>query len=401
MILKILFLFFLFPIKGFSQEALYKDIANATGGEVVVIKKENIKSEKSMALLSRMIEKEKDFIPILMAPEVRVESGKFDFYIDSSVTEFVVIYSGLNSRPLIHLFNPKGEEAKESESFPSTKGNRLAFTQPSVGKWSLDYKIGPQENASFMIKAKSPWEIYQVEVLRSEIGREGPSMFPYNGPLTAGKNEFFEITTSIKKLKNAEFKFISFDNTILESSTGKRHPEETKTWLVESKVPLIPFRIFLDGTLEDGERIQRTYTPSFETGKRELISFKSPGIVATTENCKILNKLGVFIANDLKNITSGFASCLEKDSKLSSSLSFNVAILSDYTFPRTILHTSKSQKLKKNDCEEISLELDRYPKKLEKLEKNIFLEWEFHCVESGENFMGQITISVSKRTEAP
>ncbi|MBL7672162.1 MAG: hypothetical protein JNM39_16900 [Bdellovibrionaceae bacterium] len=273
-------------LNNFAVADVYDDLAKATQGTVSKMTKEEFRYQTNDGkhrygfLLNAS--------PILMQSVhiVPNEKLKISFPIDAyTFGNFVIELTGDNTNTTaMILTSPSGQVIQPAQGSGDPKlpvwvelaSNHIAFIVPNPkdGDWTLH--ITTQNNSKIdgdlIVRAQSSINIQTARFiyLGGRPGHQG--YFPLTGALKAGSKQLFEFAINNAKPKSLELYLVDKQGRELKKLNGSSFFEDKEQITADIEIPVVPFRIRLNGIDKKGKAFQRFVDKIFtlEVSKKNL-----------------------------------------------------------------------------------------------------------------------------------
>lgn len=264
-------LLLLVSLNNFAAADVYDDLAKATGGSVSKMTKEEFINQTNDG--KHRYGFLKNAIPIVMQ-SVHIlpnEKLKISFPIDGyTFGSLVVELTGDNTNTTtMTLTNPSGQVIQPSQGSGDPKlpvlvnltanHTALIVPNPKDGNWTL--QITTQTNSKIdgdlIIRTQSSVNIQTARFmyLGGRPGHQG--YFPFTGTLKAGSKQFFEFAINETEPKSLKLYLVDKQGTELKKLKVSSSSEDKERITADIKIPVVPFRIRLNGTDKKGKDFQR------------------------------------------------------------------------------------------------------------------------------------------------
>jgi hypothetical protein len=264
-------LLLLVSLNNFAAADVYDDLAKATGGSVSKMTKEEFLNQTNDG--KHRYGFLQNAIPIVMQ-SVHIlpnEKLKISFPIDGyTFGSLVVELTGDNANTTtMTLTNPSGQVIQPLQGSGDPKlpvlvnltasHTALIVPNPKDGNWTL--QITTQTNSKIdgdlIIRAQSAVNIQTARFmyLGGRPGHQG--YFPFTGTLKAGSKQLFEFAINETEPKSLKLYLVDKQGTELKKLKVSSSPEDKERITADIKIPVVPFRIRLNGTDKKGKDFQR------------------------------------------------------------------------------------------------------------------------------------------------
>lgn len=405
-----------------SQNAL-EEIARQTGGVAFVGSKEDLASGKFLPASVEMLKQQK-YALLWSARDVNALSTvAIPFSVDANIKLIWIMVYGRDSNPNVMLIGPGQQSVREQVISAGRKASIHIINAPSIGNWQLqlsgDADVSVQIKADMQTEAPIPQQQAQqqlqpqqniisehyshidvgnAQVVRWQMGHEGPNYFPYDGPLVPGTEENFTIGVSGPgNYADIRISMVDVKNgNILVTKPPIKYsgsPQDIN-FFVPFVIPENPFRLMITIKTAEGAIVTRTDDHIFDINAPKLEEFKDQIAGISKEECSMLTQLSnkSFLIDPVKKMAhlQLFCEINPNENKLSMILSLPIF---NHQETKYDLVSQSDANITVEDCKTINSFLSRFPQEI----NNAYYQakWSYLCGQNSQGFIeGRMKITV-------
>lgn len=252
----------------------FAGLANATGGQVILLSPSEPEAASSVAIRASVITGSSDTALLVSATGTASDvAGPRSFAVDGSARRLVITSTFDNTGGTLEVFGPDEAAVEANERTQDARlncGRTLIIDRPDAGVWRAS--LSPTGRFWLRVHAVSDFDLMTAEFVESGGPLTHGGTFKIAGQPVAGRPATLSVGVFGPAMKSYEFALLSEQGRVITQVTPTQVGE--RSWEGTVDVPAEPFRVAVSGVDQSGMRYQRSSKLPFHS---ELVDVRAVG----------------------------------------------------------------------------------------------------------------------------